>query len=163
MNTAWHRKNVLEKSAKLERRMAWHREHQEACACRPIPPKLVAQMESAAGRGSRVDGRFAPVLASLSRQPRVTYGGKGFGSTGLKVDGKLFAMMSSRGQFVVKLPQDRVGELVRTGKAELFDPGHGRLMKEWAALDGAASSWVNLAKEAHTYVSGLKPSVRPRK
>jgi hypothetical protein len=32
------------------------------------------------------------------------------------------------------------------------DPGHGRLMKEWVALDGEASSWVELAQEARRFV-----------
>src|SRR5947199_3510026 len=77
-----------------------------------------------------VDPRFAPVIAAFARDRRVTYGGKGFGSSGLKVDGKLFAMISSRGHFVAKLPRARVDELVRLGKGEPFDPGHGRLMKE---------------------------------
>jgi hypothetical protein len=56
---------------------------------------------------------------------------------GLKVDGKIFAM-HSKGKFVAKLPKDRVDELVRAGKGEYFDPGHGRLMKEWVSLHGQA-------------------------
>jgi hypothetical protein len=31
--------------ATLEQRVAWHREHQLACACRPIPAKLRALMD----------------------------------------------------------------------------------------------------------------------
>ena len=102
-----------------------------------------------------VDPRFERVRAALKDEPRVTSGGKGFGSTGLKVDGKLFTLMSSRGQFVAKLPRDRVDELVRLGKGRLFDPGHGRFMKEWLALDGPPSSWVALAREAYRFVGGL--------
>lgn len=56
-----------------------------------------------------------------------------FGSDGLKAAGKTFAMIT-RGRLVVKLPRDRVGQLVDAGVAERFDPGHGRLMKEWASL-----------------------------
>ena len=63
-------------------------------------------------------------------------------------------MISSKAQFVVKLPRERVDELVRLGIGEYFDPGHGRLMKEWVALDGHHSLWVNLAKEARDYVCG---------
>ena len=40
-------------------------------------------------------------------------------------------MISSKGQFVAKLPRERVDELVRLGQGEHFDPGHGRKMKEW--------------------------------
>jgi uncharacterized protein YdhG (YjbR/CyaY superfamily) len=44
MNSEWHKKHVLGKGASLEERIAWHRGHQERCACRPIPPKLAEQM-----------------------------------------------------------------------------------------------------------------------
>jgi|CZKU01.1.fsa_nt_gi uncharacterized protein YdhG (YjbR/CyaY superfamily) len=44
MNSEWHKKHVLRKGASLEERVAWHREHQKRCACRPIPPKLLDPM-----------------------------------------------------------------------------------------------------------------------
>jgi hypothetical protein len=50
MNAAWHRKHVMPKNASLEQRLAWHRGHQKACACRPIPPKLLAEMNAREGR-----------------------------------------------------------------------------------------------------------------
>jgi hypothetical protein len=97
---------------------------------------------------------FARVVRAFAGDPRVTVGeGKGFGSGGLKVDGKLFALLSSRGQFVAKLPKQRVIELVAQGKGEPFDPGHGRLMREWIALHGAGD-WVGLAREARKFVGG---------
>jgi len=105
------------------------------------------------------DPRFATVVAALTRKKGVTYGGKGFGSSGLKVNGKLFALISSKGQFVAKLPRARVDELVRLGQGAPFDPGHGRLMKEWIALDGGAAAWMGLAEEAHAYVSGGRRDV----
>jgi hypothetical protein len=116
--------------------------------------KGAAKAKPAAPAKLEIDPRFSPVVAAFARTRDVTYGGKGFGSSGLKVSGKLFAMMSSKGNFVAKLPKDRVDELVRLGKGEYFDPGHGRLMKEWVSLDGAPASWVELAKEAHRYVRG---------
>lgn len=140
MNAEWHRRNVMPRNASLEQRIAWHREHQEACACRPIPPKLAAQMAAKSprqeskppkpskggGEDAAVDPRFAPVVDAFARRRDVTYGGKGFGSSALKVNGKIFAMMTPEGTFVVKLPRPRVDELVRLGKGEAFDPGHGR-------------------------------------
>jgi hypothetical protein len=99
------------------------------------------------------DAAFELVAAAFSRDRRVTRGvGKGFGSGGLEVDGKLFALVSSRGQYVVKLPDARVQELIAQRIGEHFDPGHGRLMREWLALDGATERWVALAKEARAYV-----------
>jgi hypothetical protein len=76
---------------------------------------------------------------------------KGFGSGAVKVKGKIFAMMSSKGQFVVKLPKQRVDELVRTEGCERFDPGRGRVMKEWLVVP-AGRDWVELAKEACKFV-----------
>jgi hypothetical protein len=98
---------------------------------------------------------FARIVKAFSRDARVTVGdGKGFGSGGLKVDGRLFAMISSRGQFVAKLPRHRVADLVAQGKGEPFDPGHGRLMREWIALGGGEGDWLDLAREARRFVGG---------
>ena len=98
---------------------------------------------------------YKRVIAAFARDPRVSVGeGKGFGSGGLKVDGKLFSMMSSRGQFVAKLPKQRVSELIAQGRGEAFDPGHGRLMREWVEMHGGEGEWVKLAREARRFVGG---------
>jgi hypothetical protein len=52
---------------------------------------------------------------------------------GLKTGGKFFAMVQ-KGELVVKLPRERVDELVDARRGRRFDPGHGRLMKEWVTL-----------------------------
>ncbi len=69
----------------------------------------------------------------------------------LAVNGKIFAMFG-RGALVVKLPKERVDELVTAGKGQRFDPGHGRLMKEWISVEVGALPWVPLAREAHRFV-----------
>jgi hypothetical protein len=96
----------------------------------------------------------AIAAAQLSR-PDVT-GGTGFGrSEGLRVSGKIFAMLV-KGELVVKLPKDRVDDLAASGLGHNFDPGHGRLMKEWAAVSPAASRrWRALVDEARTFVGSL--------
>ena len=99
-----------------------------------------------------VDEGFARVVSAFAGDRSVSRGGTGFGSTGLKVNRKLFAFMSSRGTFVVKLPRERVAELVSAGEAEHFDPGHGRLMKEWIAVGPRAPDRVDLAREARRFV-----------
>jgi TfoX/Sxy family transcriptional regulator of competence genes len=101
-----------------------------------------------------VDPKFAPVVNAFAKDRQVGYG-KMFASMGLKVNGKIFAMLV-KGKFVTKLPQARVDELVRQGSGSYFDPGHGRLMKEWVALSSAEESWVDLAREARCFVGKTK-------
>jgi TfoX/Sxy family transcriptional regulator of competence genes len=108
----------------------------------------------AKGGAVEVDPRFAPVVEAFARDRQVSYG-KMFASIGLKVNGKIFSM-HVKGKFVAKLPKERVDELVRQGKGDYFDPGHGRLMKEWVALTGGQPSWVELAREAHRFVKSDK-------
>ena len=96
---------------------------------------------------------FAHVVNGFVEDKQVTRGeGKGFGSGPLKVNGKIFAMMTSKHKFVVKLPKDRVDDLVRTNLGENFAPRAARLMKEWLVVFPANNLWVELAREAHRYV-----------
>jgi hypothetical protein len=61
----------------------------------------------------------------------------------------MFASLSKRGEFIVKLPRSRVDALVETGDGVRFDPGHGRLMKEWLAVcPESPLAWESLANEA---------------
>jgi hypothetical protein len=77
---------------------------------------------------AEIDPRFVAVVETFANDRRVSRERrKGFGSGALKVNGKIFAMMSSKGKFVVKLPKKRVDELVSGSKGERFDPGHGRI------------------------------------
>ena len=97
-----------------------------------------------------IDPSFRPVVAAFARHRDVT-SGKLMSSYGLKVNGKIFAMFG-RKQFVAKLPKSRVDELVATGAGKHFDPGHGRLMKEWLVAGAGAPDWLELAKEAYEFV-----------
>lgn len=119
-------------------------------------PKRTAKGSKQSAEAPAMNRHFAPVVAAFANHPRVTRGGKGFGSTGLKVNGKLFAFISSKGQFVAKLPRERLDELVRAGLGEHFDPGHGRLMREWVAVEPGGADLVDLARVAHRFVSGGK-------
>ena len=79
---------------------------------------------------------------------------RGFGSTSLKTNGKIFAMLV-QGRLVVKLDRRRVDALVSSGDGERFDPGHGRLMKEWLAIESASDDdWLALATESEAFVAG---------
>jgi hypothetical protein len=113
--------------------------------------------ESKTRQTAPLDPRFRPIVDTFSSDGQVTYGGKGFGSSGLKVKGKLFAMIASKGEFVVKLPKERVDELVSLKKGKYFDPGHGRLMKQWITLRVPPSAWIEFAKEARAFVGSGSP------
>ena len=99
------------------------------------------------------DRRFAPVVAAVIGKRGVTRETRqGFGSGALKVNGKIFAMMTPRAEFVVKIPKARVDELVNQGVGERFEPGPGRIMKEWLALDRHPELWTALVEEAYQFV-----------
>jgi TfoX/Sxy family transcriptional regulator of competence genes len=109
------------------------------------------------GRGVRTapEERFAALARSSKRRAGVT-SGRMFGSEGLKVDEKTFAMLA-KGRLVVKLPASRVEELIGEGLGERFDPGHGRLMKEWLAVAPDADlDWGVIANEAFAYVKAVR-------
>ena len=99
--------------------------------------------------------RYAEVSRAFLERDGVRQEGKGFGSSALKVNGRIFAMLSSRGEFVVKLPRQRVAQLVASAEAVPYDAGKGRPMKEWLAVPpGSALDWSALADEALTFVRG---------
>ena len=103
---------------------------------------------------STPEARFEDLVAALLDQPDVTPpdcagASRRFGSAGLKVHGKIFAMLV-RGRLVAKLPRTRVDALVLAGEGERYDPRRdGRLMREWLMLDPSSNlDWLALAKEA---------------
>jgi len=104
--------------------------------------------------------RFALIIGEMLNYPDVTppidgpQTKKKFGSSELKVNNKIFAMLV-RGKLVVKLSKLRVDALIAAGDGERFDPRHdGRLMKEWITLEPtSAEKWLPLAKEAMEFVA----------
>jgi hypothetical protein len=93
---------------------------------------------------------FQSVVRAFVGDPGVTVGpGWGRGGLVLKRRGKIFSMLV-RGDFVAKLPRERVDELVSDGIGARFDPRHdGRVMKEWVVVGAAAArQWPSLAREA---------------
>jgi TfoX/Sxy family transcriptional regulator of competence genes len=102
------------------------------------------------------DERYAALADTLLESSGANVGiagKKGFGSSSLTIGGKIFAMLVN-GRLVVKLPRDRVDALVTSGDGERFDPGHGRVMKEWLSLEPTSQEdWLALAREAMTFVA----------
>ena len=101
---------------------------------------------------SDLDPSFSPIAEAFAEDRQVSRG-KMFGAAGLKVNGKVFAMIV-KDRFVAKLPKARVDDLVGAGRGERFDPGHGRLMKEWVSVPARRASWLDLAREAHRFAKG---------
>ena len=102
---------------------------------------------------SDLEQRYADLCAAFLERDGVHQDGKGFGSSALKVNGRIFAMLSSRGDFVLKLPRQRVAALIASGDGVAYDAGKGRPMKEWLAVPARSQlNWSLLAEEALAFV-----------
>jgi hypothetical protein len=111
--------------------------------------QAVSEREPAAPATTSPEDAFEALAQGLVGEPEISEG-TGFGNhPGLRVRGKIFAMLN-RGCLVVKLPSARCDELVRTGQAEFFHTG-GRTMREWVAIPPGAD-WAELARDALDFV-----------
>ncbi len=107
--------------------------------------------------------QFAALVETMLSRSDATYGydelkgaRRSFGSTSLKANGKIFAMLVKE-RLVVKLSARRVDELIEQGTGERFDPGHGRIQKEWLSVASKSpDTWLALATESEQFVSGGK-------
>jgi hypothetical protein len=114
-----------------------------------------ARSKAKASVAPSIDPAFVPVAAAFARDGDVGLGRMFSSNSVLNFRGKIFAMFV-KGKFVAKLPKARVDDLVASGVGEHFDPGHGRLMKEWVALADARGTWVALAKEARAFAAAAR-------
>lgn len=76
--------------------------------------------------------------------------GSMFGSPGLRTGTKFFAVWWHE-QLVLKLPPDRLRELVTAGTARPFEPMAGRVMNGWVVV-GPSVEWPPLVDEARAFV-----------
>lgn len=100
------------------------------------------------------EDRFNDLVDELVATPGISppSPGGGFGSSALRCQNKIFAMLV-RGRLVVKLPKARVDELIAAGEGDNFDANKGKPMKEWLSLDPASAlDWSALAREAMEFV-----------
>jgi TfoX/Sxy family transcriptional regulator of competence genes len=101
------------------------------------------------------DALFDEISRTFLRSPNVTTA-KMFGGSALKVKNKVFACFY-KGKLVLKLPSERVDELVSAGGAVHFDSGTGRPAKEWVAIDPSrGKEWRVLAKDAQKFVASSR-------
>ncbi len=121
-------------------------------AKKPTPQRTA---KSGKAQEPPIEPAFAPIVAAFANDRDVLRKRMFSSSNVLSVKGKIFAMLV-KGQFVAKLPKERVDAIVGAKKGTYFDPGHGRLMKEWVALRPGQGNWVELAREAHVFVKKSK-------
>ena len=84
-----------------------------------------------------------------------------FGSHGARVRGKMFAFVSTAGELVVKVTEQRATELEDSDTGARMEM-RGRVMREWIAVPQThLDAWPVLLAEACTYVESLLPTDRP--
>jgi hypothetical protein len=73
----------------------------------------------------------------------------------LRVSGDFFATCEHRsGDLIVKLPRERVEQLIDEGVGAPFAPA-GRVFKEWTLVaERDRATWLSLINEAHAFVKG---------
>jgi hypothetical protein len=96
---------------------------------------------------------FSRLSRRLCRKPEVAVGTM-MGFPCLRADGKFFASLNREAsQLIVKLPEGRVKDAVKTREGLAFAP-NGRVFREWLAVPvERAEDWPGYLKEAHAFVS----------
>ena len=103
--------------------------------------------------------QFAKLVEEVLSRSEATYGNdsskgarRSFGSTSLKANGKIFAMLVND-HLVVKLPEERVNALIDERAGNRFD--NGRPQREWLSVaSDKYEDWLALAVEAESFVGG---------
>jgi hypothetical protein len=72
------------------------------------------------------------------------------GHHGLTVNGKLFARFVE-GTLVVRLPEDRIAELVAAGIGTRCDASR---LRHWLKVTSSKASWIDLASQARAFARG---------
>ena len=73
----------------------------------------------------------------------------------LKIRKKMFAFFNKE-SFIVKLPKERVTQLLESGVGMPYDPGNGKIMKEWVIIpEKEVNNWISYATEAMNYAKTL--------
>ena len=89
------------------------------------------------------DDPYAALVKKLLRYREVTYS-----RNSLWVGRRMFAF-SSKDNLILKLPENRVDELISSGEGARYYPGRGKIQKEWLAVKPTRSTSLRLAKESN--------------
>ncbi|WP_395638799.1 TfoX/Sxy family protein [Pseudolysinimonas sp.] len=103
---------------------------------------------------ARLDGFADRYLA----RPDVDWG-RMFGTIGLRVRGKVFAVAVHTGGLMVKIPGARADERIAAGEVTRMVM-RGREMREWVVvpLDAPDALWESLLEEAYAYLDEITPA-----
>ena len=105
------------------------------------------------------DAELARILKALATSGAVM--GRALSKNAVTIDGKIVAFVT-RGVLVVKLPSDRIAELVAAGEAEPMRMG-ARVMREWVSIAPEFGPlWLAFAKESAAFVASAPPA-KPRR
>jgi hypothetical protein len=73
----------------------------------------------------------------------------------LKIKKKMFAFLKE-GNLVVKLPKNRVTELISSEVGLPYDPGNGKIMKEWVIIPlDLSDKWIDFTLESKDFAETL--------
>ena len=99
--------------------------------------------------------RLEALAAPFLERPDVDWG-RMFNAIGLRVRGKVFAVVVSTGGLMVKIPADRARERVSSGEVDTMVM-RGRALREWvvAPPDARDALWLELLEEGYAYLDAL--------
>ena len=105
----------------------------------------------------RGDARLEVLAEPYLALPDVDWG-RMFSAVGLRVRGKVFALVNRAGRLMVKIPESRADDLVGQGTVQRMAM-RGREMREWVELDydTGDAAWSSLLAEAHAYLDEITP------
>jgi hypothetical protein len=106
---------------------------------------------------ARAQERLESLADGYLARPDVDWG-RMFGTIGLRVRGKVFAVAVHSGGLMAKVPEARAQELLASGDATPMVM-RGREMREWVVAPGDASDevWTRLLDEAYAYLDAITP------
>ena len=105
----------------------------------------------------RGEERLEDLHGDLLVRPGVDRG-RMFSAEGLRVRGKVFAVVNHQGELMVKVPAARADELARAGAAAKVVMRE-RELREWVAMpyDAGTGAWRGLLDEAFAYLDEITP------
>lgn len=98
---------------------------------------------------------YEELLSHFSENPDVELP-KARGAQGLKYRGNMFAMFY-KGDLTVKLPGERVADIISSGEGQPHDPGTGKPMKDRVLIPASGRElWIGFCEESLKFVKGGK-------